>query len=93
MPPRGFLGQGCKSLRKNQGVASEIVFGDYFLVDALQRWLKVRKACENPPKRVTGVRAGCFSEPTNSSFENLRTGKRAVRCAFRRSGLLNDCPR
>lgn len=41
-PPRGLLGQGCKSLRKKQGIVSEIVFGDYYLVDALQRWLRLR---------------------------------------------------
>ncbi len=39
--PRGLLGQGCKSLRKNQGVVSEIVFGDFYLVETLQRWLTV----------------------------------------------------
>jgi unsaturated chondroitin disaccharide hydrolase len=39
--PRGLLGQGCKSVRKNQGLVSEIVFGDYYLVDALIRWLRL----------------------------------------------------
>lgn len=39
IPPRGLLGRGCKSLRKSQGIVSEIVFGDYYLVDALQRWI------------------------------------------------------
>ena len=37
IPPRGFLGHGCKSLRKNQGVVSEIVFGDYYFVETLIR--------------------------------------------------------
>ncbi|MSU73415.1 MAG: hypothetical protein EXS43_13935 [Opitutus sp.] len=39
--PRGLLGHGCKSLRKNQGVVSEIIFGDYYFVDALTRWLRL----------------------------------------------------
>jgi len=43
-PPRGFLGQACKSLRKNQGLVSEIVFGDYYLVGALQHWLALKRA-------------------------------------------------
>ncbi len=38
LPPRGLLGQGCKSLRKNQGINSELIFGDYHFVDALVRW-------------------------------------------------------
>lgn len=42
--PRGLLGQACKSLRKGQGIVSEIVFGDYYLVDALRRWLRVAGA-------------------------------------------------
>lgn len=43
VPPRGFLGQAYKSLRKNQGVVSEIVFGDCYFVDALQRWLALQR--------------------------------------------------
>jgi len=44
LPPRGLLGRGCKSQRKGQGVVSEIVFGDYYLLEGLQRWLKGRGA-------------------------------------------------
>jgi len=41
IPPRGLLTGGCKSLRKHQGVVSDIVFGDYYLVEALRRWLQM----------------------------------------------------
>ena len=37
VPPRGLLTHGCKSWRKQQGVVSELVFGDYYFVDALMR--------------------------------------------------------
>jgi len=36
---RGLLGLGCRSLRKNQGLISEIVVGDYYLAEAWQRWM------------------------------------------------------
>lgn len=36
----GLMTRACKSLRKNQGVVSEIVFGDYYLVEALRMYLK-----------------------------------------------------
>jgi len=42
--PRGFLTHGCKSLRKNQGLVSELTFGDYYFVEALIRWLAIRAA-------------------------------------------------
>jgi unsaturated chondroitin disaccharide hydrolase len=41
IPPRGFLSHGCKSLRKNQGLVSELVFGDYYFVAALIRWRRM----------------------------------------------------
>lgn len=41
LPPRGLLSHGCKSLRKNQGLVSDIVFGDYYFVDALTRWRRL----------------------------------------------------
>ncbi|MFO1448869.1 MAG: glycoside hydrolase family 88 protein [Opitutaceae bacterium] len=49
-PPRGLLGQACKSLRKQQGIVCEMVFADYYLVEALQRWRRL-----NAPA-VPGVR-------------------------------------
>jgi len=39
--PRGFLGRGCKSLRKQQGVVSDLVFGDFYFVASLVRWLRL----------------------------------------------------
>ncbi len=34
--PRGLVTNACKSLRKRQGVVSDIVFGDYYFVRALR---------------------------------------------------------
>lgn len=51
VPPRGLLTGGCKSLRKQQGVVSDIVFGDYYLVEALQRWLLLVE--RDPPCKRT----------------------------------------
>lgn len=39
--PRGLLGRGCKSLRKQQGVVSDLIFGDYYFVAALIRWRRL----------------------------------------------------
>lgn len=43
IPPRGLLTGACKSLRKGQGVVSDIVFGDYYLVEALLAWLRTAR--------------------------------------------------
>ena len=39
--PRGFLRGGCHFKARDQGVDSEIVYGDYYLVEALMRYLGV----------------------------------------------------
>jgi unsaturated chondroitin disaccharide hydrolase len=36
---RGFLREGCYFLAKGRGVDSELIFGDYYLVEALMRYL------------------------------------------------------
>ncbi len=40
--PRGFLKGGCYFLAKDRGVNSELIFGDYYLLEALMRFLSTR---------------------------------------------------
>lgn len=40
-PARGFLRGGCYFLARNRGVDSELMFGDYYLVEALMRYLSL----------------------------------------------------
>lgn len=36
--PRGFIKEGCFNVNKNKGVHSELVFGDYFFLEALLKY-------------------------------------------------------
>ncbi len=39
---RGFLRGGCYFLARNRGVDSELIFGDYYLIEALLRFLALK---------------------------------------------------
>jgi unsaturated chondroitin disaccharide hydrolase len=39
--PRGFLRGGCYFLARDRGVGGELVFGDYYLLESLMRYLSV----------------------------------------------------
>lgn len=39
--PRGFLRGSCYFLARNRGVDSELIFGDYYLLESLMRYLSV----------------------------------------------------
>lgn len=36
--PRGFLGKGCYFLSQGRGVDSELIYGDYFLLEAIMKY-------------------------------------------------------
>lgn len=36
--PRGFIGESCFNVNKNEGVHSELIFGDYFFLEALLKY-------------------------------------------------------